>query len=154
MESKPSENVKILTSEQIHFKDVSFGGKYSFQYIKDAIFDNCEFNTKDAFWHGENIIVRNSTIKGEYLAWYSNNITFENCTIIGTQPLSYCKKLKLINCKMIDTDLSFEKSEVEADIISTIISVKNPLSGYIRAIDITEIILEEETTSIISKATK
>ena len=144
----------LLKSEKIHLKNVHFNGKYSFQYIKNAIFEDCEFNTKDAFWHGEDIIVRNSIVKGEYLAWYSNNITFENCTIIGTQPLCYCKNLKLINCKMIDTDLSFEKSEVEADIISDIISVKNPISGYINALDINEIILEEPTTCIINKTTK
>lgn len=53
-------------------------------------------------------------VKGEYLAWYSDGLTLINCKIIGTQPLCYCKNLKLINCEMIDTDLAFEKSEVDA----------------------------------------
>ena len=47
-----------------------------------------------------------------------------------------------------------EKSEVEADIISDIISVKNPTSGYITVLDIKEIILEEPSTCIITKTTK
>lgn len=121
----------MMRAENLVFKGVTFRGKYSFQYIKNAVFENCTFDTKDAFWHGENILVRNSTIKGEYLAWYSNGLTLENCRIIGTQPLCYCKNLKLINCEMIDTDLCFEKSDVQATLISPIVSIKNPRSGKI-----------------------
>ena len=143
----------LLKSDTLKVKNIKFSGKYSFQYIKNAIFENCIFDTKDAFWHGENIIVKNSIIKGEYLAWYSNNITFEKCKIIGTQPLCYCKKLKLIDCEMIDTDLSFEKSEVEADINSNIMSVKNPICGYINAPKIDEIILDEPSSCKITKTT-
>ncbi len=83
-------------------------------------------------------------IRGEYLAWYSENVTFENCVIIGTQPLCYCKNLKLINCEMIDTDLAFEKSEVDATINSKMISIKNPMSGTIRVLDVEEIILNDD----------
>ena len=72
--------------------------------------------------------MRNSVVKGEYLAWYSENVTFENCAIIGTQPLCYCKGLKLIGCRMIDTDLAFERSEVEATITTPVASIKNPLA--------------------------
>lgn len=122
----------MLRSERLTFKNVKLVGKYSFQYIIDSTFDDCEFDTKDAFWHARNVTVRNSLIKGEYLAWYSDGVTFENCTIIGTQPLCYCKNLKLINCKMIDTDLAFERSQVEAVLTAPIISIKNPLAGTIR----------------------
>ena len=115
-------------------------GKYSFQYIENAVFENCRFDTKDAFWHAKNIVVRNSVVKGEYLAWYSENITFENCKIIGTQPLCYCKGLRLVNCEMTDTDLAFERSEVEADITTPVISIKNPLSGHITVPAVGEII--------------
>ena len=79
-------------------------------------------------------------VKGEYLAWYSENVTFENCKIIGTQPLCYCKGLRLINCEMTDTDLAFERSEVEADITTPVISIKNPLSGHITVPAVGEII--------------
>ena len=134
----------MLRAKGLKFNNVNFKGKYSFQYIEDSVFENCNFDTKDAFWHGKNITVRNSVVKGEYLAWYCENVTFENCTIIGTQPLCYCKGLKLINCTMIDCDLSFEKSEVEADIVGDIVSVKNVYSGYIRADSIGEIIVDDE----------
>ena len=134
----------MMRSDHLNFRDVRFRGKYSFQYITDSIFDNCVFDTKDAFWHGKNITVRNSVVKGEYLAWYSENITFENCKIIGTQPLCYCKNLKLINCEMIDTDLSFERSDVEATLTAPIVSIKNPLSGHIYVPQVGEIIMDIE----------
>jgi len=134
----------MMRSENITFKNVTFKGKYSFQYINNAVFENCNFDTKDAFWHGENVIVRNSVVKGEYLAWYADGLTFENCKIIGTQPLCYCKNLKLKNCEMIETDLCFEKSEVEARIITPIISIKNPLAGTIVVPEVGEIIMDDE----------
>ena len=119
----------MLRAGRLDFSGVDFKGKYSFQYIEDSVFENCNFDTKDAFWHAKNVTVRNSTVKGEYLAWYCENVTFENCTLIGTQPLCYCKNLKLINCTMVDCDLSFEKSSVDARVIGHIDSVKNPDSG-------------------------
>ena len=94
-------------------------------------------------WHAKNVAIRDSVVKGEYLAWYCENVTFENCTLIGTQPLCYCRGLKLINCRMIDTDLSFEKSEVEATLLSPIDSIKNPRSGCIRVPAVGEIIRDD-----------
>ena len=134
----------MLWAKRLNMKDSSLKGKYSFQYIEDSVFENCDLDTKDAFWHAKNIVIKNSVVKGEYLAWYSENITFENCTIIGTQPLCYCKGLKLVNCTMIDCDLSFEKSEVEADVVGEITSVKNVYSGYVFADEIGEIIIDDE----------
>lgn len=134
----------MMRSEDLQFKGVNFQGKYSFQYIKNAVFENCVFDTKDAFWHGEHITVKDSVIKGEYLAWYSNGLTLVNCKIIGTQPFCYCKNLKLINCEMIDTDLAFEKSVVEAVITTKVDSIKNPLSGQIQVPDVGEIIMDDE----------
>lgn len=134
----------MMRSENITFQNVTFKGKYSFQYIKNAVFENCTFDTKDAFWHGENVVVRDSVVKGEYLAWYADGLTFENCKIIGTQPLCYCKNLKLINCEMTDTDLCFEKSEVDAKITTPVISIKNPLSGTIVVPSVDEIIMDDE----------
>jgi len=133
----------MLRGEDLNFSNVTLDGKYSFQYITDSTFDGCVLSTKDAFWHAKNVLVRNSVIRGEYLAWYSENVTFENCRIIGTQPLCYCKGLKLIHCRMEDTDLSFERSQVEATVDCPILSIKNPASGYIQAPAIGQIILDE-----------
>lgn len=137
----------MMRSKNISFSNVKFKGKYSFQYVENAVLTNCEFDTKDAFWHGKNILVKDSLVKGEYLAWYSENLTLENCTIIGTQPFCYCKNLRLINCKMIDTDLCFEKSSVEAEITTPIISIKNPYDGAIRVPSVGEIIRDDEKST-------
>ena len=133
----------MMRSENLNFEKVSLKGKYSFQYISDSVFENCEFDTKDAFWHAKNVVVRNSIVKGEYLAWYCENVTFENCVISGTQPLCYCRNLKLINCEMLEADLAFEKSEVEAEVITPVISIKNPLRGKIKVPAVDEIIMDD-----------
>ena len=134
----------MMRSEKMTFENVELKGKYSFQYIADSVFENCNFDTKDAFWHAKNVVVKNSTVKGEYLGWYCENVTFENCMITGTQPLCYCKNLKLINCKMENADFAFEKSEVDAEIDSEVISIKNPKSGIIRVRSVEEIIMDDE----------
>ena len=118
-------------------------GKYSFQYMNNIHISDSVLDTKDAFWHSKNILVENSVVKGEYLGWFSENLTFINCKISGTQPLCYCKNLKLINCTMENTDLSFEYSDVEADIKGHILSVKNPKSGIITADSVGEVIMED-----------
>ena len=99
----------MMRGSDLHFRNVNFQGKYSFQYIENSVFEHCSFDTKDAFWHAK-------------------NVTFENCKIIGTQPLCYCKGLTLIACEMVDCDLAFERSEVQATVITPVVSIKNPLA--------------------------
>lgn len=134
----------FMRSSKMKFSHVEMKGKYSFQYIEDAQFDHCDFDTKDAFWHGKNVVVKDSTVKGEYLGWYAQGLTFINCHIIGTQPLCYCKNLKLINCKMTDTDLAFEKSQVEAEISEPVVSIKNPAMGTIKVPAVGELIMDDK----------
>ncbi len=134
----------LMRSKDIVFENVTFKGKYSFQYMENGIFKNCNFDTKDAFWHAKNVVVMNSTIKGEYLAWYSDGLTLIDSTIIGTQPLCYAKNLKLINCRMIGTDLSFEKSDVMASITTPVESIKNPRSGVIEVPSVGKMINDDE----------
>ena len=133
----------MMRSSDLVFKNVEFTGKYSFQYVENAVIENCVLHTKDAFWHAKNVVIKNCVVEGEYLAWYAENITFENCKISGTQPFCYCKNLKLINCEMIDADLSFEKSEVEAELTAPVISIKNPKSGYIKVPAVDELIMDD-----------
>ena len=118
-------------------------GKYSFQYAEDVVIRNSDLNTKDAFWHGKNVTVYDSDVRGEYLGWYAENLRFVRCRIIGTQPLCYCRGLVLEDCVMEETDLSFENSEVTADVRGHIVSVKNPASGVICADSIGEILMDE-----------
>ncbi len=121
----------MLRAKNLDIKEITFSGKYSLQYIENAIIEDCTLNTKDALWHAKNVTIKNCTIRGEYLGWYSENITLENCTIIGTQPLCYCKGLVMKNCEMYECDLAFEKSEVDAVILTPVISIKNAKSGKI-----------------------
>lgn len=132
-------------------------GKYSFQYVENLDIRHSYLDTKDAFWHAKNVTVYDSVLKGEYLGWYSENLTLVRCRIEGTQPLCYCKNLKLIDCTTEGCDLSFEYSDVEAEIIGSIDSVKNPHTGYITADSIGEIVLEDsvmENTCVISERGK
>ena len=68
----------------------------------------------------------------------------QNCKIIGTQPFCYCKNLTLIDCEMVDTDLCFEKSDVNATITTPVISIKNPRSGTIVVPAVDELIMDDK----------
>ncbi len=133
----------MLFSRGIRMQQLRLDGKYSFQYVQDVVLDQCRLETKDAFWHAKNAVVRDSVLHGEYLGWYSDGLTLERCTIIGTQPLCYCRNLVLHDCKMLETDLSFEKSQVRAEVTTPIVSVKNPLEGEIYAPSVGELIMDD-----------
>ena len=119
-------------------------GNYSFQYARNVVIRNADLDTKDAFWESENVTVYDSRIVGEYLGWYARNLRLVNCVIGGTQPLCYCSGLVLENCRFEpDADLAFEYSTVQATVRGRIPSVKNPTSGFIKADEIGEIILDD-----------
>ena len=44
---------------------------------------------------------------------------------------------------MVDTDLAFEKSEVEAEVTTVVDSIKNPLFGTIKVLGVKEIIMDD-----------
>lgn len=134
----------FFESSNLTVDNLKMNGKYSFQYVENAIFRNCELKTKDAFWHSKNVTVIDSVVYGEYLGWYAENLTFIRCKIIGTQPLCYCKNLKLTDCTMEHTNLAFERSDVHAYILNAVDSVKNPLRGEISASSIGNLILETD----------
>ena len=135
----------FLLSSYLALNGVNFKGKYSFQYTENVLIENSILETKDAFWHAKNVTVKNCVVKGEYQPRYSENVTFIDCTIVGTQPLCYCKNLKLVNCKLEEADLAFEYSEVEAELIGSVLSVKNPKAGKIVADRIGEIIYTQNS---------
>lgn len=130
--------------KDITINDLTMKGKYSYQYVENMTIRNSNLDTKDAFWHSKNVTVIDSVVKGEYLGWYSENLTFIRCKIIGTQPLCYCKNLVLEDCTMEETDLSFERSEVNATVKGSILGVKNPVKGKIVADEIKELLIEPE----------
>ena len=136
-----------LHSNDIIINNVEYEGNYSFQHSKCVKISQSHLLTKDAFWNAENVEVDNSVIEGQYLAWYARNIKMTNCTIIGTQPFCYVENLELINCRMIETDLAFEYSTVNCDVVSEIDSIKNPISGVIKVQGIGEVIYDSNRVS-------
>lgn len=134
----------FFESRNVEINNLKMIGKYSFQYVENMTIADSELDTKDAFWHSKNVTVIDSVVKGEYLGWYSENLKFVRCHIIGTQPLCYCKGLILEDCTMEATDLSFERSEVNATVSGRIEGVKNPLKGFIKADEIGELLIEEQ----------
>ena len=141
----------FFDSRDVVLERVQMKGKYSFQYMENLQITDSDLDTKDAFWHSKNVTVVNSRVKGEYLGWFSEGLTLINCHIIGTQPLCYCKNLKLVNCTMEGTDLSFEYSDVEAEIRGHVDSVKNPRSGVIVLDSVGEIITEDPVMECTGK---
>lgn len=124
--------------------------------------EHCFFNLRYPFWHDQKLTIANSEMTSGCRAalWYSNHVNISNTKLHGIKALRECSDVaiqncdiispefgwsvqKIINCEMIETDLAFEKSQVEAEIITKIDSVKNPLSGRITAPDIGEVILDD-----------
>ena len=143
----------FLQCFDVEIHNLCMTAKYSFQYTENITVSNSRLNTKDAFWHSKNVTVYDSVVKGEYLGWYSENLRLVRCKIIGTQPLCYAKGLILEACEMIDCDLSFENSEVVADVAGEIMSIKNPLRGRITAGCIGEVIMENLDSQCIIATT-
>lgn len=131
-------------------------GNYSFDGVKNLTIRNSKLISKDAFWNCENVTVYDSFISGEYLGWNAKNVTLVNCTIESEQGMCYIENLVMRNCKLLNTNLAFEYSTVDVEIMSDIDSVKNPISGKITANKIGEIIFDnadvkEEDTCIIQR---
>lgn len=136
-------NYLLLHGNNIEINNFRLDGDYSFQHVKQGVIRNSMILSKDALWNTEDITVYDSILEGEYLGWYSKNLRLVNCKIIGTQPLCYAENLILENCEMINTDLSFEYTTVQAEIINTLDSVKNPISGVIKAEGIKTLVLDD-----------
>lgn len=143
-----------MGSSDIEIDGFTLVGNYSFDGVKNLIIRNAKMLSKDAFWNSENVIVYDSFISGEYLGWNSKNVTFINCTIESLQGMCYMENVVLKNCKVLNTNLAFEYSTVDATVDSSIESVKNPISGKIKAKSIGEVIfddpeMKEENTEIV-----
>ncbi len=133
-----------MNSRDIYCDGISVSGNYLFDGAENVTVKNSRLISKDAFWNCKNVTVENCTVIGEYLAWNSVNVTFINCTIESNQGLCYLDGIKLVNCKLIHTDLAFEYAkDIDADIVTSVDSIKNPISGSIILEGVNELILEE-----------
>lgn len=141
-----------MNSTNIKIDGFQLIGNYSFDGGKNIEIHNAKMLSKDAFWNCENVTVYDSFILGEYLGWNSKNLTFVNCTIESLQGMCYIDNLVMKNCRLLNTTLAFEYSTVDVQIVNTIDSVMNPISGTIQAESISELIMDE--TKIDPKKTQ
>lgn len=146
-----------LGSSNLDVEDFVLIGNYSFDGVKNLTIRNAKIISKDAFWNCENVTVYDSFVSGEYLGWNAKNVTLINCTIESEQGMCYMENVTMRNCKLLNTDLAFEYSSVDAEINSSINSIKNPYSGRIVAKEIKDIIFDNKeidaiNTEIILKA--
>ena len=132
-----------MNSENIRATNLKIEGGYAFDGARNVEIRGALINARDVFWNCENVTVYDSVIIGEYIGWNSKNVTLINCTVESNQGFCYMNGLTLKNCTLNKTDLAFEYSTVNADIVGKIDSIKNPISGKIVAGEIGEIIIDE-----------
>ena len=128
----------------VEAEDFTLIGNYAFDGAKDITVRGARMLTKDAFWNSENVTVIDSFISGEYFGWNAKNLTLVNCTVESLQGFCYVRGLTLKNCRLLNTTLAFEHSDVQAEIIGEVDSVKNPSSGSIVADGFGEVIVEAD----------
>lgn len=149
-----------MNSQNVQMDHLKLIGNYAFDGGTNITAQHCTFLSKDAFWNCHNVTLSDCTLNGEYLGWNTDSLTLINCTIESDQGLCYIKHLTLKNCRLLQTILAFEYcSDIQAEINSDIISVKNPISGIIKAHHIGKIIQDDQNidphqTKIIEEADK
>lgn len=137
-------NYFAMDSKNIKIDGFNLAGNYSFDGCENVEVHNAKMISKDAFWNCRNVTVYDSYICGEYIGWNSENVTFVNCTIESNQGLCYMKNVTLKNCRLLNTDLAFEYvSDIDAEITTKVVSIKNPISGRIKAVGVEELIFDD-----------
>ena len=137
-----------MNSRGIKARNFDLVGNYSFDGGADIEIRNSRLLSKDAFWNAENVTVYDSFIAGEYLGWNSKNITLINCTIESLQGMCYIDNLVMKNCRLMNTNLAFEYSQADVEIVGNVDSVFNPKGGVIRADRIGELIMDGRKVKI------
>ena len=131
-----------MNSADMTIDGLTLVGGYSFDGARNVTVSNSRIVGLDVFWNAENVTVRNSHISGAYVAWNSRNVTFENCTIESLQGLCYVDGLTMRNCRLINSELAFEYSDVDAELIGPVRSIFNPRSGRIVCDGVEELTLD------------
>ncbi len=135
----------LKDSNNLTIENLKLDGNYAFDGCRNIKIKNSILNTKDAFWNCKDVTLENCIVKGEYFGWNSTDITMRNCEISSHQGFCYMKNLVMKDCKISDSDLIFEYCEnIDCDIHSHLSSVKNPISGVLKAYDIDTLIFDDE----------
>ncbi|MCI1983931.1 MAG: DUF3737 family protein [Bifidobacteriaceae bacterium] len=134
-----------MQSSDVYADHIEVIGNYVFDGAHNVEVHHSTFVSKDAFWNCENVALYDCVIDGEYLAWNTKNLTLVNCTVESNQGLCYVDGLTIRHGRLLHTDLAFEFSrDIDAQIDSTVMSVKNPISGTIAATGIDDVILDPD----------
>ncbi len=135
-----------MGSKNLKANKLVLQGNYAFDGSEDLLIENSTLETKDAFWNCKRVTLKNCSIIGEYFGWNSEDITLIHCHIESHQGFCYMKNVTLIDCEVVRSDLTFEYcSNINAEITSVVDSIKNPISGRIKAKGVEEIILDDES---------
>ncbi len=59
--------------------------------------------------------------------------------------MCYCRNLRLVDCEVVDSDLCFEKSDMDAVLTAPVDSIKNPHSGRIVLPAVDELIQDNDS---------
>lgn len=137
-----------MNCKNVKAENFTLVGNYSFDGGENIEIRNSRMLSKDSFWNADHVTVYDSFISGEYLGWNSRNITLINCTIESLQGMCYIDNLVMKNCRLINTNLAFEYSQADVEIIGQVDSVFNPRGGIIRADRIGELIMDGRRVKI------
>lgn len=137
-----------MNCKNVKAENFTLVGNYSFDGGENIEIRNSRMLSKDSFWNADNVTVYDSFISGEYLGWNSRNITLVNCTVESLQGMCYIDNLVMKNCRLINTNLAFEYSRADVEIIGQVDSVFNPEGGIIRADRIGELIMDGRRVKI------
>lgn len=154
----------LKESENVSIDESTFTYKYPVWNSVNTVMTNSkvELEARAGFWYdngltikdsvimapkeirnSQNVTVYDSFLSGKYLSWHAENITFINCTIETEQGLCYLEHLTMKNCTMMNSDRVFEFcSNVDVEVNSHIESVKNVMSGTVRAESIGKLVMD------------
>ena len=141
----------LWACRNVTLKNVKATGDYLAMNCEDMQIDGLTLDGNYSFDGAKNIKIKNSVLRivGEYIGWNSKNLTFINCEIESLQGLCFIEGLYMRGCTLRETTLSFEYStNIDAEILGAIDSVKNPSSGKITAGSIGELIMEEDRVDV------
>ena len=78
---------------------------------------DCDIDSQEFGWKCTEITMKDCTVNSEYLFFDSKNVTLSDIKMTGKYSFQYMENLVIESCTMEETDLAFEYSDVEADII-------------------------------------
>lgn len=138
-------------SRNIKLDNTEIRGNAALQDAESVQIYNSFLHSANALQNCRNVTIVDSLLKGDLLGWDCENITLIGSRIQGLQPLCHCRGLKLIDCVMEGSELAFEYSDVKANIVGHLNSVKNPLSGKIVADSVGQVVMDDDALESTAK---